>query len=80
MLEGVSENSNEIDFTFMNCIWTSAPDEIKSILPSHISEMFTWEDRSCTLKPLHIRQSLGDDTCLCVIFCLDIYAYLMPVI
>ena len=39
-------------------------EHIKPHLSAGVADMFNWEEKMCTLKPLHIRQSLSE--CLLV--------------
>ena len=78
VMEGVAENDNDLNLRVTvrpseqdsitsedsKTVTLDVNEHIKPHLSAGVSEMFNWEEEMCSLKPLHIRQSLSE--CLLV--------------
>ena len=65
-MEGVAENDNDLNFRITVSDWyctlvtLDINKHIKPLLSAGVADMFNWEEKMCSLKPLHIRQSLSE--------------------
>ena len=65
VMEGVAENDNDLNLRITVREWYTevtqdVNEHIKPHLSAGVAEMFNWEEKMCSLKPLHIRQSLSE--------------------
>ena len=65
VMEGVAENDNDLNLRITvrqryNTVILDVNERIKSHLSAGVADMFNWEEKMCSLKPLHIRQSLSE--------------------
>ena len=66
-MEGLAENDNDLNLRITVRDWYNTEVipldvnvHIKPHLSAGVADMFNWEEKICSLKPLHIRQSLSE--------------------